>query len=68
MPGLNPLRPVWGVHTLGNDALVVQLAGGGEKRLTVSFVVLAIEDRLIELVLLDQLLEQLLPLDLRLSA
>jgi hypothetical protein len=31
-------------------------------------VVLAIEDGLIELVLLDQLLEQLLPLDLRLSA
>lgn len=52
------------IHALGNDALIVQLAVGLEQGLPVAFMVLAVDDGLLELVGLDQLFQQLLTREL----
>lgn len=33
LPGFDPVRSVWRIHALGDDALIVQLAGSDEQRL-----------------------------------
>jgi hypothetical protein len=48
---------------LRHDAFVVQLCGRFEQLMTITFEVLAVEDRRVEHV--DQLFQQLLALDLR---
>ncbi|MET4044895.1 hypothetical protein ABIC03_006624 [Bradyrhizobium sp. RT6a] len=68
LPSLNPLRPVRRINPLGDYGLVVELAGRLEQRLTITSMVLAVEDRCYQFVLFYQLLQQLLAGKLRKSA
>ena len=64
-PGFVPLRSIWRVRPLGDDAFPVQLGGVLKHLLTVAGEMFGIENRQFDVVFAEKVQQRLLALDLR---